>query len=164
MTVFRPLAVIGILLLSSTAAQADAAPVDLAGETACRLDRVREIIAGAERSGTDAALVDRLIVENTADWLPDYNAFAVSPEAADLAEALQTVGERPSPAQCRQFLPFAAVAASAARISAAGGDVEAGSVLDSCEGGTGLCVPAAASRIVDQCGVALFTLPLRSTC
>lgn len=164
MTVYRPLAAIGLLLLSTAAVLADAAPADLASETACRLDRVREIIAGAEQSGTDAAQVDRLIFENTADWLPDYNAFAESPEAADLSAAMQAVGERPSPAQCRQFLPLAAIAASAARISAAGGEVSAGSILESCEGSASLCLPAAASRIIEQCGVALFTLPLRSTC
>ena len=164
MRLVRPAAVVTLLLLSAAPAFADASLADMGSATACGLDRVREIIAGAEAESTDAELVDRLIVENTADWLPDYNAFAVSPEATELAAATAAVGDKPGRAECRQLLPFAAVAASAARISFAGGDVAAGSVLETCEGGTNLCLPAATSRIVDQCGVALFTLPLRTTC
>lgn len=160
MRLLRPAAVVA-LLLSVAPALADASLADMGSATACGLDRVREIIAGAEAESTDAELVDRLIVENTADWLPDYNAFATGPEAAELAAA---TNEKPGGSECRQLLPFAAVAASAARISVAGGDVTAGAVLEPCDGGSTLCVPASISRIVDQCGVALFTLPLRTTC
>src|SRR5690606_18883332 len=103
---------------------------DMGSATACGLDRVREIIAGAEAESTDADLVDQLIVENTADWLPAFNAFAVSPEAAELAAAAAAIKGKPTRAECRQLLPFAAVAASAARISKAGGDVTPGSVLE----------------------------------
>ena len=162
MTLFRPLATLGFCLLSTASALADASLADMAGDTACRLDRVREIIAGAEQSSADAAEADRLIVENTADWLPDYNAFAASPEAAALSVAVGAAPEKLPAATCRQFLPFAAVSASAARISAAGGEVTAGNVLEACEGG--LCLPAPTSRIIDQCGEGLMELPLRSTC
>lgn len=164
MTLTRPLAALCLLLCSTGAAWADAAPLDLAGETACRLDRVREIIAGAEQSSSDADAVDQLIVENTADWLPDYTAFATSPEAADLLAASTAMGDKPTAAECRQLLPFAAVSASAARISRAGGDIAPGVLLTSCETGSGLCTPPATTRIIDQCGTALFILPLRSTC
>lgn len=150
------------LLLSTAPALADASLADMGSATACGLDRVREIIAGAEAESTDPDLVDQLIVENTADWLPDYNAFATGPEAAELLAATEAVGQRPTGAECRQLLPFAAISASAARISAAGGDVAAGAGLETCE--TGLCLPASAARIADQCGVPLFSLPLRSTC
>ena len=162
MRLVRPAAVFGLLLLSAAPAFADASLADMGSATACSLDRVREIIAGAEAESTDAALVDQLIVENTADWLPDYNAFAAGPEAAELLTATQALGEIPSPAECRQLLPFAAISASAARISTAGGDVTPGSVLQTCEGG--LCLPASTAKLVDQCGVALFALPLRTTC
>lgn len=164
MTLFRPLATLAFCLLSTSTTFADASLADMAGDTACRLDRVREIIAGAVESSADAAEADRLIVENTADWLPDYNAFAASPEAAALAVAVAAAPEELPAATCRQFLPFAAVSASAARISAAGGDVSAGTILETCEGGTNLCLPAATSRIIDQCGEGLLELPLRSTC
>lgn len=159
------LAAVMAFVLTTAPALADASLVDMGAATACRLDRVREIIAGAQADSTDPELVDQLIVENTVDWLPDYNAFASSPEAAELAAAAAAVNsKKPSRAQCRQLLPFAAVSASAARISAAGGNVSAGSVLATCESGTGLCLPASTARIADQCGVPLFKLPLRSTC
>jgi hypothetical protein len=164
MTLFRPLATLAFCLLSTASALADASLADMAGDTACRLDRVREIIAGAEQSSADAELANRLIVENTADWLPDYNVFAGSPEAAALMLAVNAAPEKLPAAACRQFLPFAAVSASAARISEAGGEVSAGNLLESCEGGTNLCLPAATSRIIDQCGEGLFDLPLRATC
>lgn len=164
MTLFRPIAALGFCLFSIVPASADASLTDMAGETVCKLDRVREIIAGAEQSSADAELADRLIAENTADWLPDYNVFAASPEAAALLAAVNATGDTPTRAQCRQLLPFAAVSASAARVSKAGGAVSAGSVLASCESGEGLCLPAATSRIAEQCGTALFSLPLRSTC
>jgi hypothetical protein len=164
MALVRPAAVFTLLLLSTAPAFADASFADMSSATACGLDRVREIIAGAEAESTDAELVDRLIVENTADWLPDYTAFATGPEAAELSAAATAVGEKSGRATCRQLLPFAAISASAARISAAGGNITAGSVLETCEGGTNLCVPPATSHIIDQCGVALFTLPLRTTC
>ena len=99
MRLVRPAAVVTLLLLSAAPAFADASLADMGSATACGLDRVREIIAGAEAESTDAELVDRLIVENTADWLPDYNAFAVSPEAiADklLANVRETLGRTPS--------------------------------------------------------------------
>lgn len=158
------LAAVMAFVLTTAPALADASLVDMGAATACRLDRVREIIAGAQADSTDPELVDQLIVENTVDWLPDYNAFASSPEAAELATAAASISKKPSRAQCRQLLPFAAVSASAARISAAGGNVSAGSVLATCESGTGLCLPASTARIADQCGVPLFKLPLRSTC
>lgn len=160
----RLAALVGLLLVSSTPAFADASLADMGSATACGLDRVREIIAGAEGSSTDPEAVDQLIVENTADWLPDYNVFAGSPEAAELLAATEATGAKPTRAECRQLLPFAAISASAARISTAGGAVSPGSVLTSCESGAGLCLPEATARIVDQCGVALFSLPLRSTC
>jgi len=160
----RLAAMVGLLLLSPVPAFADASLAAMGSATACGLDRVREIIAGAEGSSTDAEAVDQLIVENTTDWLPDYNAFAASPEAAELFAMAQATGDKPTGAECRQLLPFAAISASAARISTAGGDVSAGSVLTTCEPGTGLCLPEATSRIVEECGVALFSLPLRSTC
>ena len=164
MTLFRPLTSIALCVLSTVPALADASLADMAGEAVCRLDRVREIIAGAEQSSADAEEANRLIVENTADWLPDYNVFAGSPEAAALLEAVNATGDKPTRAECRQLLPFAAVAASAERISRAGGAVSAGSVLTSCESGEGLCLPPATARIADQCGVPLLSLPLRSTC
>ena len=160
----RSAATIALLLLTAAPALADASLADMGSATACGLDRVREIIAGAEAESTDADLVDQLIVENTADWLPDFNAFAVSPEAAELSAAAAAISSKPNRAECRQLLPFAAVAASAARISKAGGDVTPGSVLETCEGSTTLCVPAPTARIIDQCGVGLFTLPLKTTC
>ena len=153
-----------MLLLSTAPTLADASLADMGSATACGLDRVREIIAGAEADSTDPDLVDQLIVENTADWLPDYNAFAAGPEAAELLATTQAVGDRPTRAECRQLLPFAAISVSAARISAAGGDVSVGSVLESCDGGEGLCLPASTSKIADQCGVPLLALPLRNTC
>jgi hypothetical protein len=164
MTLFRPLAPLVLVLLSTAAAVADASVADMASATACQLDRVREIIAGADGLAAGEAEKNQLIVENTADWLPDFNAFAVSPEAGDLLSAVNAVTGKPSAATCRQLLPYAAVAASAERISRAGGEVEAGSVLVTCESDDGLCLPPATAAIVDQCGVALFTLPLRSTC
>lgn len=164
MTLFRPLAPLVLVLVSTAAALADASVADMASATACQLDRVREIIAGADGLDADQAEKNQLIVENTADWLPDYNAFAVSPEAGDLLAAVKEVTGAPSAATCRQLLPYAAVAASAERISRAGGEVEAGSVLITCEGGDGLCLPPATATLVEQCGVVLFTLPLRSTC
>ena len=164
MHLVRPVAISALLLFSAAPAFADASLADMGSATACGLDRVREIIAGAEAESTDADLVDQLIVENTADWLPDFNAFAVSPEAAELSAAATAAGVKPDGATCRQLLPFAAVVASAARISTAGGDVTSGSVLETCEGGTNLCVPAATTRIIEQCNVPLFTLPLRTTC
>jgi hypothetical protein len=162
MRLVRPAAFFGLVLLSVAPAIADASLADMGTATACGLDRVREIVAGAEASSSDSDAVDQLIVENTADWLPDYNAFAASAEAAELIAATEALGPKPSRAECRQLLPFAAVAASAARISAAGGDVTAGSVLEACEGK--LCLPASTARLIDQCGVALFSLPLRTTC
>ncbi len=164
MRLVRPAAVFTLLLLSAAPAFADASLADMGNATACGLDRVREIIAGAEAASADAEQVNQLIVENTADWLPDYNAFASGPEAVELLAASNAVGSKPNRAECRQLLPFAAVSASAARISAAGGDVAAGSVLETCEGDAGLCLPASTSRLVEQCGVRLFSLPLRSTC
>ena len=121
----RLAALIGLFLVSSTPAFADASLADMGRASACGLDRVREIIAGAEGTSTDAEAVDQLIVENTADWLPDYNVFAASPEAAELVAATEATGAKPTPAQCRQLLPFAAISASAARISTAGGAVSA---------------------------------------
>src|SRR5690606_30025440 len=51
------------LLLSPVPALADASLADMGSATACGLDRVREIIAGAEGTSTDAEAVDQLIVE-----------------------------------------------------------------------------------------------------
>jgi len=164
MRLLRPAAVFALVLLAAPPALADASLADMSTAAACNLDRVREIIAGAEAESTDADLVDQLIVENTADWLPDYNAFAVSPEAAELSALAAAAGDSPDRATCRKLLPFAAVSASAARISAAGGDVTPGSVLEPCDDGANLCLPASTSRIIEQCNVPLFTLPLRTTC
>ncbi|HEY9011438.1 MAG TPA: hypothetical protein VIN06_10500 [Devosia sp.] len=164
MDLLRSAASLGLLLLGTGMALADASLSDMAKDAACRLDRVREIIAGAERSAATPDEADQLIVENTADWLPDYNVFASSPEAADLLATVTAAPEKLPAAQCRQLLPFAAVSASAERISRAGGDVAPGNVLVNCESGDGLCLPEATARIVEQCGSALFTLPLRTTC
>lgn len=164
MRLTRPAAISALLLFTATPALADASLADMGRDAACGLDRVREIIAGAEAESTDPELVNQLIVENTADWLPDFNAFAVGPEAAELSAAAAAAGDKPDRATCRQLLPFAAVAASAARISTAGGDVTAGGVLETCEEGTTLCVPASTSTIIDQCSSGLFSLPLKTTC
>lgn len=164
MDLLRSAASLGLLLLGTSAALADASLSDMANAAACRLDRVREIIAGAEQSAATPDEADQLIVENTADWLPDYNAFAGSPEAADLLATVNAAPAKLSATQCRQSLPFAAVSASAERISRAGGDVSPGNVLVGCTSGEGLCLPEATARIVDQCGPALFTLPLRTSC
>ncbi len=148
--------------LASGAAFADAAPADLAAASACGLDRVREIVAGAIQHGDDAAMTNRLIVENTADWVPAFNAFAATPEAGDLRAALDALGPRPSRAECRQFLSFAAVAASAEAVSKAGGALEGGAVLDACA--EGLCAPPRSTELLRQCGFEPFSLPFRASC
>jgi hypothetical protein len=162
MSVLRVIIASGLLVAGTLSALGDATPVDMATQTACNLDRVREIIAGAEASSTTAEEANRLIVENTADWLPDYAAFATGPEVGDLRAAAEA--EPLSAAACKALLPFAAVSASAARISQAGATVEAGGVLEACADGKGLCIPAATDRILTQCGAGLFKLPLRGTC
>lgn len=164
MDLLRSAASLGLLIAGTSAALADASLSDMANTAACRLDRVREIIAGAEQSAASPDEADQLIVENTADWLPDYNAFAASPEAAELLAVTAAAPENLPAAQCRQLLPFAAVSASAERISRAGGDISGGSILIPCVTGEGLCLPEATARVVEQCGSALFELPLRTTC
>jgi hypothetical protein len=143
---------------------ADAAPLDLATAGACALDRVREIVAGATQHSEDETERNTLIVENTADWVPGFNAFAVAPETADLRAATdaQVAKGKLSRAACRQLLPFAAVAASAEAVSNAGATLTPGSVLASCP--TGLCQPASTATVLDQCNFEPFSLPLRSTC
>ena len=162
MAALRFLIACSLLLGTAAAALADAPPLDMATQTACKLDRVREIIAGAEASSATPEEANRLIVENTADWLPDYTAFATGPEVADLRTAAEA--DPLSAAACRALLPFAAISASAARISQAGAPVEAGGVLEACADGKGLCVPAATARILSQCGAGLFKLPLQASC
>lgn len=164
MDLLRPAASLCLMLLGTSAAFADASIADMAKDAACRLDRVREIIAGAEETSATPDEADQLIVENTADWLPDYNVFASSLEAGDYLAMVNAAPADLSSAQCRQLLPFAAVSASAERISRAGGDVSPGNVLTSCESGDGLCVPEATQRVLDQCGEGLFELPHRTTC
>ena len=143
---------------------ADAAPLDLATAGACALDRVREIVAGATQHSQDETLRNTLIVENTADWVPAFNAFATAPETADLRAAADAEAAKGklSSAACRQLLPFAAVAASAEAVSKAGATLEPGSVLVPCA--DGLCQPASTATVLDQCNFEPFTLPLRSTC
>jgi hypothetical protein len=139
---------------------ADAAPIDMATDVVCKLDRIREIVGGAIQHSQTEEEANRLILENTADWLPDYNAFATSPEAADLRAATDAATGN----ACRQLLPFAAVSASALAVLKAGGAVESGSVLAPCESGGGTCVPPAAIRILERCNFLPFTLPFRASC
>jgi hypothetical protein len=127
---------------------------------ACELDSIREIIVGSDRAG----LEDSILVENTVDWVPDYNRFAAGDAAASLRTATEAVSGRPSRAQCRALLPFAAVALSAARLSAAGAPIAAGAVLVPCEDGQGLCLPPATQVIADQCRVRLLDLPWQASC
>ncbi len=105
MAALRFLIACSLLLGTAAAALADAPPLDMATQTACKLDRVREIIAGAEASSATPEEANRLIVENTADWLPDYTAFATGPEVADLRTAAEA--DPLSAAACRALLPFA---------------------------------------------------------
>jgi hypothetical protein len=145
---------------------ADAAPLDLATAGACALDRVREIVAGATQHSEDETERNTLIVENTADWVPAFNAFATAPETADLRAATDSAVAtgKLSKAACKQLLPFAAVAASAEAVSKAGATLEPGSVLIPCADGVGLCQPASTATVLDQCNFEPFTLPLRASC
>ena len=127
---------------------------------ACDLDRIREIIVGSDGAG----LEDSILVENTADWVPDYNRFAGGEAAASLRVAAEAVKGRPSRAQCRALLPFAAVSLSAARLSAAGAPIADGAVLVPCDDGQGLCLPPATQVIADQCRVRLLDLPWQASC
>lgn len=159
MAVRRFLIAVSLLACAAAPVRAEASTLDMALRTACTIDRVREIIAGAEASAADAAEADRLIVENTADWLPDYQSFATGQDAAALRAAADA-----GTLSCRRLLPVAAVAASAARISKAGAAVAPGALLEPCASGEGLCVPKSLAGILKRCGPGLFRLPLRGTC
>lgn len=137
---------------------------DAARDAACRLDRIREILIGADTAGLGAGEADALILDNTFGWIADYNRFAGSEAAADLRARVDALAGRPSRGQCRALLPFAAVSASAARVSAAGGAVAPGAVLVPCESGEGLCTPAGVTSLLERCRVRLFALPWKASC
>lgn len=151
-----------LLLLTVTSAPALAA--DAARDAACRLDRVREILLGADAAGLGPGEADALILDNTFGWIADYNRFAGGDAAGALRARVDALPERPSRSQCRALLPFAAVSASAARVSAAGGAVAAGAVLVPCETGEGLCVPPGVTSLLEHCRIRLFTLPWKASC
>lgn len=149
-------------VLIATIAPAFADGRQSARRAACELDRIREIIVGIDRAAPEEA--DALILDNTADWVPDYNRFASGDAAKDLRAAAEAVEGRPSRAQCRALLPFAAVSLSAARLSAAGAPIAPGAVLVPCDSGEGLCVPGATQTIAKHCRVRLLDLPWQRSC
>lgn len=137
---------------------------DTARDAACRLDSVREILIGADTAGLAPEEADALILDNTLDWLDEYNRFAGGEAATALRAQLDALAERPSRSQCRALLPFAAVSASAARVSAAGGAVAPGAVLVPCESGEGLCTPPGVTTLLERCRIRLFALPWKASC
>jgi len=157
---------IGLWAFLLMAVLPSAAPAaDAARDAACRLDRVREILIGAEVAGLGPAETDTLILDNTFDWVADYNRFAGGEAALDLrARVDRPVRRARTVAQCRALLPFAAVSASAARVSAAGGAVAPGAVLVPCESGEGLCTPPGVTDLLESCRIRLFALPWKASC
>lgn len=156
---------IGLWAFLLMAVLPSAAPAaDAARDAACRLDRVREILIGAEVAGLGPAETDTLILDNTFDWVADYNRFAGGEAALDLRARVDALSARPNSAQCRALLPFAAVSASAARVSAAGGAVAPGAVLVPCESGEGLCTPPGVTDLLESCRIRLFALPWKASC
>lgn len=137
---------------------------DAARAAACQLDRIREILIGADQAAGSPDEADALILDNTADWVADYNRFAVGQAATELRAGVDALPTRPSRRQCRALLPYAAVSASAARVSAAGGSVAPGAVLVPCESGEGLCVPPGVTTLLERCRIRLFALPWKASC
>ncbi|HEX8664747.1 MAG TPA: hypothetical protein VF744_12020 [Beijerinckiaceae bacterium] len=163
------LLVCGLTALSGAAAEAQdpqGEKLQKAAERARKLDTVRGAIVSAIEGGDGNEA--KLIRENTKDWVPDYNKFAVSDDAALLRrfaesrhEALRSrrMSEAAYKAQaCPILKPFLAVSASAERVIQARGKAKHGHVLRKCRQ-IG-CVPAAVAAVEERCDFQPFMVPL----
>jgi hypothetical protein len=157
---------IGVVLTSAVVATGQEPQFLLeARAVACNALEGRGDIISAIQHGEEDT--DELILENTAEWVPKFNAFASSEAArilrsyAEGALAGHEGSVYPEPV-CRILEPAVAAAHSAQRVWGAGGKVEAGDFLNACDGG--VCVPEAIDVVAGKCDFQVFAVPVTRPC